>query len=275
MSAIFGAGWVFGKAAIDHFPPIMTAAFRFGFAGCLLMIFCKWPTVPKTQVLIISSCALALPYSLSYVGLAVLDVSTTVLLIQLEAPILIVMSALLLRERPPARALFGVALSMLGLLVVTGSPSVQTAGRAVALVLASIITWAFGQVVLRRLGSSDGGLPLLGAAALMAAPQLALLSAIFEEQHVVYIVTASMAAWLQVAYLAIFMTVVGQGIWFSLVGRNDLNVVAPFLLLVPVFSITGAVLFLGERPTLPDLIGGGLILAGVSLATLRPASAPP
>jgi O-acetylserine/cysteine efflux transporter len=39
----------------------------------------------------------------------------------------------------------------------------------------------------------------------------------------------------------------------------------PFLLLLPVSSIIGAVLFLGERPNLNTMVGGAILIMGVAV----------
>ena len=44
------------------------------------------------------------------------------------------------------------------------------------------------------------------------------------------------------------LTAIGYGLWNSLLRRHQVSAVAPFLLLMPVFSMAGAVFFLGERP---------------------------
>ncbi len=94
MSLVFGAGWVFGKTATSHFPPILVAMFRFGFAGILLVAIFGRPKVSIWKLWVASACALGISYSISYIGLSQLDVSITVLLVQMEAPILITLSAI-------------------------------------------------------------------------------------------------------------------------------------------------------------------------------------
>jgi O-acetylserine/cysteine efflux transporter len=46
--------------------------------------------------------------------------------------------------------------------------------------------------------------------------------------------------------------------------------VTPFALLVPIFGMASAALALGERPSLVELVGGAVVLAGVAV-TMRPA----
>ena len=61
------------------------------------------------------------------------------------------------------------------------------------------------------------------------------------------------------------MTALGYGIWYTLVRRNPVGRVAPFLLLLPLFSVLGGVVFLGESLSLPVIVGGAIVLSGVAL----------
>ena len=52
--------------------------------------------------------------------------------------------------------------------------------------------------------------------------------------------------------------------------RHQVSAVAPFLLLMPVFSMAGAVFFLGEAPTANVLLGGLIVLVGGDHIAERP-----
>lgn len=268
MSLVFGAGWVFGKTATSHFSPILVAMFRFGFAGALLVTMFGWPKVPLRKLCLASICALGIPYSFSYIGLSQLEVSITVLLVQLEAPILIILSAILLREIPSRSAVIGIVLAVVGVVLVVGAPAAENNFFAIAMVMASMFIWATGQIQVRRFGLDDGGLKLLGAMCLLSAPMLLVLTLIFETGQIRAIHEASPMVWMQVVYLGLGMTVVGQGIWFFLVARHPLHDVAPFLLLVPVFSIVAGIVFLQETLSLVAVAGGTFIILGVAIALL-------
>lgn len=268
MAVLFGAGWVFGKTATAHFPPVFVAALRFGFAGVILVSIHGWPKIRLGRLMVASACAVAVPYSLTYVGLSQLDVSMTVLLVQLEAPILIILSALLLKEKPDSATVIGVLLAVVGVVFVVGPPSVEGHYNGASIVLVSLFVWAIGQILIRQIGLEDGGLKLLGALATLAAPLLLFLSFMFETGQSSSVMTAPPLAWVQIGYLAIAMTVLGQGAWYYLVARHPLHIVAPFLLLVPVFSVVGGVVFLGEALPLGTLIGGLIIIGGVGVSML-------
>ena len=75
--------------------------------------------------------------------------------------------------------------------------------------------------------------------------------------------------WSTVVYLGLVMTALGYGIWYSLVGRHPVSRVAPFLLLLPVFSVIGGVTVLGESLTLQTSLGGAVVIAGVGFILLE------
>jgi O-acetylserine/cysteine efflux transporter len=68
---------------------------------------------------------------------------------------------------------------------------------------------------------------------------------------------------LSLAYLAFLATIVGYGIWGSLLGRYETWRIAPLSLLVPVFGMGSAALLLGEHLSLLQLAGAVLIMLGL------------
>jgi len=64
-------------------------------------------------------------------------------------------------------------------------------------------------------------------------------------------------------YLAFVATIVGYGIWGTLLGRYETWRVAPLSLLVPVVGMGSAALLLGETLTLVQLVGAAMIMAGL------------
>ncbi|WP_168212339.1 EamA family transporter, partial [Salmonella enterica] len=67
-----------------------------------------------------------------------------------------------------------------------------------------------------------------------------------------------------VVYTAGVASLIGYVIWNSLLARFPASQVAPFTLLVPPVGVGAAWLVLGDRPTVPELIGGGLLILGVA-----------
>jgi O-acetylserine/cysteine efflux transporter len=61
------------------------------------------------------------------------------------------------------------------------------------------------------------------------------------------------------------MTALGYALWYHILKKYDVNQAMPFLLLLPVSSLIGAVFFLGERPNLGTMLGGTIIIIGVAI----------
>jgi drug/metabolite transporter (DMT)-like permease len=72
---------------------------------------------------------------------------------------------------------------------------------------------------------------------------------------------------LAVVYLALFCSVLAFFLWNYGISRFEASKAAVFTNLVPVFTVLGASFFLGERIFLEQVIGGILVICGVSLAS--------
>jgi len=70
------------------------------------------------------------------------------------------------------------------------------------------------------------------------------------------------------AFTAYLASLLGYGLWNSLLARHPATAVVPFTMLVPVAGIAAAWVALGEVPTATELAGGLLLLAGVAAAAL-------
>jgi O-acetylserine/cysteine efflux transporter len=117
--------------------------------------------------------------------------------------------------------------------------------------------------MVRRLVSLDGA-TLIAWVAVFATPQLFALSYAIEGPPGPYIATANWIVWGTVAYLALIMTALGYTMWYTLIRRHPVGQVAPFLLLLPVFSVIGGIALLGESLTPRIALGGAVVIAGVA-----------
>ncbi len=211
-------------------------------------------------------------YSLTFNGLRGLDASTAVLVIQLEVPFLILLGAVLLKEKPGRRRWLGIAIAFVGVAFIAGEPRLGTSWGSLALLFGGAFTWALGQIMVRRLGEV-GGFTTIAWVAVFAAPQLFVFSLVLEDDHLAYLGSAGWVVWGTVLYMGLVMTALGYGLWYSLVGRFPLARVGPFLLLMPVFSVLGGVTLLGESLTLRVALGGAVVIAGVAVILVRHTSA--
>lgn len=274
----WGLGLTFAKAGMAQFPPILLIALRFTVTALALVWFVPWPRGMMVRVFAVSFVIGALQYSLTFTGLDGLDVSLAAIILQMEVPFATVMAVLFLGDRLGWWRSAALAIAFSGVVLIAGQPGVQEDLMPVFLVLGGALTWASGNILIKKLGESLGGFQLIAWVAVFTAPQLFLASFLLEDGHLDALSNADIVGWGTVLYLGLIMTAFGYGLWFKLVGRHPVSHVMPFLLLLPVFASMGGILLLGETPTPRTLAGAAFVLGGVSLIMYRqtrPPTEPP
>ena len=303
---IWGMGFVVAKAGMSHFPPILMMALRFALVAACLVWFFRPPWPLLKAIFWAALVGITIQGALVYTGLSGIDASTTALLLNLEAPFGVLLAWLWLRDRMNLRQFCGMVMAFIGAAIIAGEPRLSGSLLHLLMVLGGALTFSLGQVMVKRLGlnnvdngggdgddigddsggtqttnkpeqKSIGGFALLTWLAVMATPQLFVASILFESGQIKAITTASAAEWSSVLYLGVVMTALGYGLWYRLLSRYPVSRMMPFLLLVPVSTVAGGILFLGERLTVTLLIGGLIAIAGVVIINFdrRPAANKP
>lgn len=267
---VWGMGFVFAKGAIEHFPPILLMCLRFTLTALVLVWFTAIPRGNLLRLCGVAVVACAIQYSLTFTGLKGLQAGIASLIVQLEVPFLVMLGAVFLGERPGRRKWLGIAIAFAGVGLMAHQGDFGADVVSVLMVVGGAFTWAVGQVMIRAL-KDIAGLQVTAWTAVFAAPQLLVMSLVFESGQSEALQAAGPVVWGAVLYLGLVMTGFGYFLWNSLIRKHDVGRVAPFLLLLPVFSVLGGILFLGETPDPARLWGGLVILFGVAVITLNPA----
>jgi O-acetylserine/cysteine efflux transporter len=273
---IWGLGFTFAKAALGEFPPILLMALRFTLTAAVLVFFVRRPPLPVLWKLCgISLISATLQYGLTFYGLKDLDASTAVLVVQLEVPFGALVAWVLLKERLGWRRAVGMVVAFVGFLFVVGEPRLRGDLVPVFLVVGGALSWALGQVLVKMV-RGQGGFTLIAWIAAFATPQLWIASWLIEDGQMAAIAGASWIGWGTVIYLGLVMTALGYGLWYHLLNRYQVNQVMPFLLLLPVTSVIGSIVLLGETLTLLIAVGGVIVIAGVAIVIVEgpPRAAP-
>jgi O-acetylserine/cysteine efflux transporter len=265
---IWGTGFVVAKGAISEFPPILLMAFRFLVTSLVLIWFVKPPIGQLRALFLIAIVASAIQYSLTFTGLKGLDAGFAALIVQLEVPFLVILGAILLGEKPSKRKWIGIAIAFSGVGLLVGKVEFGNAWSSVVLVILGAFAWAIGQILVRKLKNIDG-LTTTAWVAIFATPQLFLMSLVFESDHVNLVINASSSVWWSVLYLGLIMTALGYYFWNTLIRTYEIEKVAPFLLLLPVFSLLGGIVFLGELVSAMKMLGGLIVILGVAFVSLE------
>ena len=264
----WGFGYALTKIGMDQFTPLLLMSLRFGIAGLVLVWFTKPPWKYMRELFIIAFIGSTIQYGFTYYGLKGIDVSTASILVQLEGPILALLSTLILKERLGWPRALGMGLAFTGVIVIAGEPRLNDSLDSVALVITGAVFWAIAQIMISRLKSLSG-ITILAWVAIIATPQMLLISILIEEGQWESIKSADLVDWSIVFYLSFIMTVIGYSVWYHLLRICDVSKISPFLMLLPVSSIIAGMTLLDEQFTLAMGIGGVLVMTGVASTLIK------
>lgn len=267
VAVIWGMGYVVAKGGMAHFPPILLMAFRFLVTSAALVWFAGWPGRNLPRLIAISVIGAAIQYSLTFSGVKGVEAGLAALVMQTEVPFLVLLGALVLGEKPGLRKWLGIAIAFGGVALIAGQVRFSGEWSSVLMLLGGAAAWAMGQVLVRGLKDMRG-ISVTAWVALLATPQLFAISAVFEGGQADAIRSAGPEVWGAVLYLGLVMTALGYWLWNGLILKYEVGRVAPYLLLMPIFSVVGGIVFLGEEIRPERLIGGLIVLAGVAVITL-------
>ena len=264
----WGFGYALTKIGMDQFTPLLLMSLRFGIAGLILVWFTKPPWGFMRELFIIAFIGSTIQYGFTYYGLKGIDVSTASILVQLEGPILALLSTLILKERLGWPRALGMGLAFTGVVIIAGEPRLSDSLDSVALVITGAVFWAIAQIMISRLKSLSS-ITILAWVAIIATPQMLLISLVIEDGQWESIRSANLVDWSIVFYLSFIMTVIGYSVWYHLLRICDVSKISPFLMLLPVTSIIAGMVLLNEQFTLIMGIGGVLVMTGVASTLIK------
>jgi O-acetylserine/cysteine efflux transporter len=223
---------------------------------------------PRKTLFLIGFFGGALQTSMVFLSLKYLPASTAVLAMQTQLPVAVVASWFMGRDKPSIRNAIGCVICLAGVAIVVGVPEATGAWFGLLAMAVGVVSWSITQAVIPVV-AKDHGMTLYTAMARYAAPQMIVMSALFESGQWEVATAAPLSAWAAVPAIAMLGFALPYAIWYWLLMRHRVDELTPFLLLMPVFGVVVAAVQLGEPlpPTL--LLGGAIIIAGLAVIVLK------
>ncbi|WP_045741332.1 EamA family transporter [Actinoplanes rectilineatus] len=269
VAAIWGINFVVIDIGLDHFPPLLFSALRFGLAAFPAVLLVGRPQVPWRWVAAVALTLGVTKFSLLFAGMAGgMPAGLSSLVLQSQAVFTMLFAVLFLRERPRAVQIAGLALAAAGVLLV--ATRMGAALPAFLLVIGAAVAWGLANVATRQAAPPDSLRFMVWVSALSTGPLL-VLSLIVDgpAADLAALRAINVEAVLALLYIALISTLAGFAGWGFLLRRYGAATVAPFSMLVPFFGMASAAVFLGERVHTVDVIGGTLVVGGVLLGLVR------
>lgn len=267
----WGLNFVVIKVGLHAMPPLMLAGLRFLLVAFPALLFVARPKVPMRLLLgyglTISFGQFAFLFCAIKFGM---PAGLASLVLQAQAFFTIILGAGIFGERLQVKQLVGIALAVVGVLVLIQA---SFTGQHIPLLgfmltLAGAFSWACGNIFNKKImqhSSRPAVMSLVVWSALIPIVPFMVCSLIFDGPALMLesVVAIDSTTLLSLAYLAFIATILGYGIWGTLLGRYETWRVAPLSLLVPVVGMASAALLLDEKLSVMQLAGAVLVMTGL------------
>ena len=277
MTALFWAGnSVVGRAARDLVPPAALSFWRWTFALALLLPL-AWPHLKRDWpvlrahwpvMAILGALGIGAFNTLLYTGLQTTTAINSMLIQSAQPALILIVGALVMRDRTTGRQIVGVAVSLAGVLIIL---SRGDAGLLLALQLNggdatiafAVLLWAFYSVTLRKRPPVH---PLSFLAASNLVGVVVIIPVYAHEFWSGRLIVPATGSALAIAYVAIFPSFLAYLFFNRGVELIGSAATAQYMNVMPLMGAGLAMLFLGETLHLFHVAGLILVVAGILVA---------
>jgi drug/metabolite transporter (DMT)-like permease len=274
---------IVGRLAAGHIPPVTLSFLRWSFAFLIILPF-AWKHLKRDWGAI--RAGLGTMIFLSVIGISAFNTlqywalehtqALNTLLLQSAGPLFVaVWSLILLGVRLTLAQAGGIALSLIGVLVIllhgdlTALSSIEFNKGDIIFTVALAIFGLYSVLSLKR--PQIHGLSFVGFT--FGCGAVCLVPLWIWELFTRPVMQLDAANLLSLFYVAVFPSTLAYLCFNRGVQLIGANRAAPFFHVVPVFGSAMAIVFLGEHPQLFHIIGFALVLTGVFVASRKPAHA--
>ena len=277
VAVIWGLAFVASRIALDEFSPELMTALRFAIAA-VPCLFVRKPKLSWSLLVAISS-TLFLGQFLAQ-AFAIADgvpVGLSSVIVQSQALFTIGFAAIAFRELPTPMQTVGIGIAAIGLLMICGTVGYDFSASAFAVLLISPISFAVGNLLLRR----ANGVPMFDLFAwlcLAAAIPLFALTLVANGPQPTWqaLVHMSLTGLICVLGLGAVSTSIAYWLWGRLLRDYPAAQVVPFALLVPFVGSWASSIVFGEKFGPLRLAGMITVVGGIAVMLLarRPGALP-
>ncbi|SCK22991.1 O-acetylserine/cysteine efflux transporter [Streptomyces sp. AmelKG-E11A] len=275
-AAIWGVNFVVIDIGLSHFPPLLFAALRFLVAAVPAIFLVGRPSVAWKWIIAVGLVLGVGKFGLVFLGMDQgMPAGLASLVLQVQAVFTAIFAAVVLRERPGPLRTVGMGIALLGVIVAAIDEGTSGPLFGFALVVAAAAGWGVSNVLTRKAAPPDAFNFIVWVSAVPVLPLL-LLSLLFEGPSTGLAALRSLdwTAVGAIVFVAWISTNLGFGAWGWLLRHHPASTVAPFTLLVPVFGMTSAALFLDESISTLRWCAAALLVVGVAATSFAPSRTP-
>lgn len=278
VAVLWGSAFPVTRVLLEDLPPLGAAAWRTVLAASAVALLAAlrgefgqlWPArgyrLRLTVLALLGGATFLIGMNLA---VFLTGASITSFVIGMYPLLAVVVAALLLGERMSRGAVVALAVAAVGLVLLARPGGAHVEPLGVLLALGAALSFAVYLGFARRWADASA-LPTLTIAFWLLISSVVvtgLAQAVVDPTELA--LDLSVGGWVALLWLALPASALPHVLVIATVRRLPASRAAPFLLLIPISGALIAAFMLGERLDLLQLVGAGLILAGIAVATVR------
>ncbi|MEM9049209.1 MAG: DMT family transporter [Pseudomonadota bacterium] len=265
---MWSSAFTSARLVVADAPPFAALSVRFALSGLVAIAIAtligQSARISPAQwraVVLFGICQNTLYLGLNFAAMRWVEASVAVIVASLLPLVVALASRFVFAERLPPLGIAGLAIGLVGVIVIMqgrlAGGGVDAAG--LALMIAGLLSLAGATLLLREALPKHDLLMMVGLQMLVGSATLLPLALIFDSWQVTWTLSLGLAF----AYTTIFPGLVATLTWFWLVRRIGPTRSASFHFLNPFLGVAVAALVLAEPLTLRDALGVAVVMLGI------------
>jgi drug/metabolite transporter (DMT)-like permease len=278
VSFLWGGQFVAARVAAAEAPPFTASFLRFIFASAALLIlhltrerrFIRLTGRQWAWLTLLGLSGVFLYNLFFFSALAIAPAGRSSVVVAMTPTVVSVASIIFFKDRFSLLRILGLVVALFGVswAISGGHPASLLRGeigRGDLYIFGAMLSWAtfsvLGKIILRELA------PRLAITYACLIGTLALAIPAFLEGGLAGVPQYSLEMWLSLVYLGLMGTVLAFILYYQGIKAIGPSKTAIFINLVPIWAMTLSTIVLGERITLPLVLGAAMVIGGVFLTS--------
>jgi drug/metabolite transporter (DMT)-like permease len=283
LSFCWGLSWTAMRVALDEVSPWSMRLIGYSIGVAVLLILLKAqgrslaiPGGKNWLHVFIAALFLAVGFGVAGTFAQLMANTSRVIIVNYSMPVWgSLMAYFVLHERINARSAVGLVLCVAGLSVLVYPVAETSLREPIGLLLAFVcaLCWGGGTVYMKWARIKGDLLAITFWQVMVGVAVFAILYLVFEGFPTFE--PLQWRTWGGLLFNGVLGTGIAYFIWFNIIGRLSTAMASLGSLINPVVGVIGAVIILGDRPTVPDMIGFALIFSAAACVMIPQRQKPP
>lgn len=275
---IWGSTYLVNYFAIQDIPPFLMSGIRFGIAGSLLLAVSlflgqPWPTAEHWKYGFITGFLfLALGTGLVVWAEQFIDTGLVALFVAFQPLVIVLMVWIRRGQRPAWNSFFGVALGVVGMILLVGQPKLIAGHQTwwgIAAIAIGILSWAFASLYVTEVNLPASRMQASAMQMVGAGIVLTLAGLLTGEGAAFDLAAVSLRGWLSFLYLIFAGSILAFSAFNYLLVRVAPERVSTSNYVNPVVAMFLGWAFNNEQVSGQSILAAGLLLGGVLFINSR------